>query len=97
MSVPNVELYADRTIPINDILQKANLGPDGNPLHSRYAIKTILMSQFRTRDVSTAMFVLTDKGFYKVGYEMQFKQISIDRLQGDDESSSSPSFKQALK
>lgn len=81
ISVPDNDLYVDRTIDIYGILQ--------NQLQlekpSDFGISHMIMTEFKPRDSRTAFFVLASTPgktpFMKVSYEDQFKQVSIDTLE----------------
>lgn len=78
ISVPGQDsLYTGRTIDIFNILKRSGYDTDGMEM------LTVIMSKFKVGAASTKFFVLTNKGLFKVGYQNNLEQLSIDKMDGE--------------
>jgi uncharacterized repeat protein (TIGR02543 family) len=87
ISVPDTDDYPNRVIDLERIF-KSNQENSSEDLH----VSQLIMDEFKLESNGSAFFALTNKGFYKVSYEDQFKQLSIDHMDGRDSDGSPIGF-----
>jgi len=73
ITVPDSEWYVHRVIDVQDIIEK-----DDVDMSNGFKIHDIIMSGFKTGDISSAFFVLSNVGFHKIFLENDMDQLSID-------------------
>ena len=86
VSVPDGEEYPERVIDICK-LYKDNNGdevPRDIDENDDLVVKTLIMDEFQLKSKSSKFFALTNKGFHQIGYKNQYKQLSIDKMDGKD-------------
>lgn len=86
VSVPDSELYANRTIPLQGIMESIPSVDGGSSTLDNFNVMQMVMSNFRLNDSKSSFFVLSDvePGFHKIHYTNDFEQVSIDTLDGTD-------------
>ena len=77
ISVPNSDEYPERVIDINKLFKDNN---GENEWKNDLDVYDLLMDEFKLKSKEGQMFALTNKGFHKIDYIDQFKQLSIDKL-----------------
>lgn len=78
ISVPDEDLYADRRIPLEDIVvdSSANQGIEKGKL----GITQVIMDNFRPGRMDTHFFMLSNAGLTRVQYRASIKPLSIDSV-----------------
>lgn len=56
-----------------------------------------MMDEFKLKSKGNSFFVLSNKGFHRIGYEDKFNQLSIDKMRGEDLEGNSVGFVDRLR
>ena len=91
ISVPDSDLYADRAIDIQDLLEHSEKVDTSDGL----VVSDVIMSTFRMKNSESSFFTLSNKGFHKFFYVNKIDQLSVDKLDGFQ--GFKPRLKEALK
>jgi hypothetical protein len=77
ISVPNADEYPEKVIDINKLFKDNN---GEVKWENDLDVIDLIMDEFKLKSKSGQFFALTNKGFHKIDYTDQFKQLSIDKL-----------------
>ena len=77
ISVPDSDEYPERVIDINKLFKDNN---GAVQWENDLDVFDLLMEEFKLKSKEGQFFALTNKGFHKIDYINQFKQLSIDNL-----------------
>lgn len=78
ISVPDNDLYVDRVVDIQDLLENT----EQVDMSGGFSVSDVIMSSFRMKNVDSYFFTLSNKGFHKFFYRNKIDQLSIDKLDG---------------
>ena len=94
ISVPDSDEYPERVIDINKLYENNN---GEEKWENDLAVDNLMMEEFRLRSKGGRFFVLSNKGFHRIGYGDKFDQLSIDKLNGKDLEGNSVGFVDRLR
>ena len=77
ISVPDSDEYPERVIDINMLFERNNGEVEWK---NDLEILDMIMGEFQLKSKEGQFFALTNKGFHRIDYIDQFKQLSIDNL-----------------
>ena len=78
--MPDCEEYLDREIDIEGIFANSDGEREAEEAIAPLSIRELIMSEFKLRTKASSFFVLSNRGFHKVGYKDELKQLSIDEM-----------------
>lgn len=97
ISVPDTEEYPERVIDICELYKKNNGESSPRGSEPDLLVNHLIMDEFKLKSKDSSFFALTNRGFHEIGYTNQYKQLSIDKMDGKDSEGNPIGFRDKLE